>query len=57
MISQIPGGVEGLEQLVRDGKSLRGSDFENDGSFQRLLSQVTLYAQVHLYSPGHLRDP
>jgi hypothetical protein len=28
MISQIPGGAEGLDQLVRDGKTLRGSAIE-----------------------------
>ena len=33
MISQIPGGTEGLEQLVCDGKTLRGSAVETeDGS-------------------------
>jgi hypothetical protein len=33
MISQIPGGIEGLEQLVCDGKTLRGSAVQTeDGS-------------------------
>jgi hypothetical protein len=30
MISQIPGGADGLEQLVCDGKTLRGSAIETD---------------------------
>ena len=33
MISQIPGGAVGLDQLVCDGKTLRGSEVEaEDGS-------------------------
>ena len=33
MISQVPGGAEGLDQLVCDGKTLRGSAVEaEDGS-------------------------
>jgi hypothetical protein len=32
MISQIPGGAEGLDELVGDGKTLRGSAVEQDDS-------------------------
>ena len=30
MISQIPGGTDGLDQLVCDGKTLRGSAMETE---------------------------
>jgi len=35
MISQIPGGAEGLEQLVCDGKTLRGSAIETEEGTHR----------------------
>ena len=35
MIRLIPGGAEGLEQLVRDGKTLRGSAVETEDGNQR----------------------
>jgi hypothetical protein len=35
MISQIPGGANGLDQLVCDGKTLRGSAIETDGGNHR----------------------
>jgi len=46
MISQIPGGWEGLEQLVCDGKTLRGSAIETEDGKQRFVAQVTLYARA-----------
>ena len=47
MISQIPGGAEGLDQLVCDGKTLRGSVVETeDGSSHRFVAQVTVYARA-----------
>ncbi|WP_255095343.1 transposase family protein [Synechococcus sp. J7-Johnson] len=46
MISQIPGGAEGLDQLVCDGKTLRGSAIESvDGNY-RFVAQVTVYARA-----------
>ncbi|MCP9880684.1 transposase family protein [Cyanobium sp. A1C-AMD] len=35
MISQIPGGTEGLDQLVCDGKTLRGSAIETEDGNHR----------------------
>ena len=35
MIRQMPGGAEGLEQLVCDGKTLRGSAVETEDGHQR----------------------
>ena len=46
MISQIPGGAEGLNQLVCDGKTLRGSAIETEGSTHRFVAQVTVYARA-----------
>lgn len=46
MISQIPGGAEGLEQLVCDGKTLRGSAVETEDGGHRFVAQVTVYARA-----------
>ena len=46
MISQIPGGAQGLEQLVCDGKTLRGSAVETDDGGHRFVAQVTVYARA-----------
>lgn len=46
MISQIPGGKEGLEQLVCDGKTLRGSAVETDDGGHRFVAQVTVYTRA-----------
>ena len=45
MISQIPGGKEGLDQLVCDGKTQRGSAIETDDSNHRFIGHITLYAR------------
>jgi hypothetical protein len=46
MISQIPGGTEGLEQLVCDGKTLRGTAVETEDGGHRFVAQVTVYARA-----------
>jgi len=46
MISQIPGGAEGLDQLVCDGKTLRGSAVETEDGGHRFVAQVTVYARA-----------
>jgi len=46
MISQIPGGAEGLDQLVCDGKILRGSAIETEDGNNRFVAQVTVYARA-----------
>jgi hypothetical protein len=46
MISQIPGGAEGLDQLVCDGKTLRGSAIETEEGTHRFVAQVTVYARA-----------
>ena len=46
MISQIPGGAEGLDQLVCDGKTLRGSAIETEDGSHRFVAQVTVYARA-----------
>ena len=46
MISQIPGGTEGLDQLVCDGKTLRGSGIETEDGNHRFVAQVTVYARA-----------
>jgi hypothetical protein len=46
MISQIPGGAEGLDQLVCDGKTLRGSAIETEEGNHRSVAQVTVYARA-----------
>ena len=46
MIGQIPGGAEGLDQLVCDGKTLRGSAVETEDGTHRFVAQVTVYARA-----------
>jgi hypothetical protein len=46
MVSQIPGGTEGLDQLVCDGKTLRGSAVEQEDGSHRFVAQVTVYARA-----------
>ena len=46
MISQIPGGADGLDQLVCDGKTLRGSAIETEEGNHRFVAQVTVYARA-----------
>jgi len=40
-----PGVADGLEALVCDGKTLRGSIAENDTGAARFIAQVSLYSQ------------
>ncbi|MCS5700725.1 hypothetical protein NZK32_16910 [Cyanobium sp. FGCU-52] len=46
MISHIPGGAEDLDQLVCDGKTLRGSAVETEDGNHRVVAEVTVYARV-----------
>jgi hypothetical protein len=46
MISQVPGGADGLDQLVCDGKTLRGSAIEKEDGGHRFVAQVTVYARA-----------
>jgi hypothetical protein len=46
MINQIPGGADGLDQLVCDGKTLRGSAVETEDGTHRFVAQVTVYARA-----------
>ena len=46
MVSQIPGGADGLDQLVCDGKTLRGSAIETEEGNHRFVAQVTVYARA-----------
>ncbi len=46
MLSQIPGGTDGLEQLVCDGKSLRGSAIQTDEGSYRVVAKVAVYARA-----------
>ena len=43
-IAQIPGGAEDLDQLVCDGKTLRGSIEPTAGGGSAFIAQVTLYS-------------
>ena len=43
-IAQIPGGAGDLDQLVCDGKTLRGSIEPTAGSGSAFIAQVTLYS-------------
>ena len=43
MISENPGGADGLDQLVCDGKTLCGSAVETEDGSHRLVAQVTAY--------------
>ena len=52
MISQIPGGTEGLDQLVYDGKTLRGSAIETeDGNHRYGLGRLRLRCPGHDLCP------
>lgn len=44
MLSQIPCGTEGLEQLVCDGKTLRGLAVDNEDGSTRFVAQVSVYS-------------
>ncbi len=46
MISQIPDGADGLDQLVCDGKTLRGSAIKAEDGSHRFVAQVTVYARA-----------
>jgi hypothetical protein len=46
MISQIPGGATDLDQLVCDGKTLKGSAIETADGNHRFVAQVTVYARA-----------
>ena len=46
MVSQIPGGADGLEQLVCNGKTLRGSAVAAEDGSHRFVAQVTDYARA-----------
>ena len=47
MVSQIPGGPNGVDQLVCDGKTLRGSAaVEAEDGSHRFVAQVTVYARA-----------
>jgi hypothetical protein len=46
MISKIPGGAEGLEQLVCDSKMLRASAVETEDGSHGFVAQVTVYARA-----------
>ena len=43
-IAQIPGGTEDLDQLICDGKTLRGSIEPTAGDGSAFIAQVTLYS-------------
>jgi hypothetical protein len=43
-IAQIPGGAADLDQLVCDGKTLRGSNEPTAGGGSAFIAQVTLYS-------------
>ena len=45
MISQIPGGAMGLNQLVCDGKTLRGSAVEQEDGSHQFVAQVTVFTR------------
>ena len=42
-VAQIPGGAIGLDQLICDGKTLRGSNEPTAGDGSAFIAQVTLY--------------
>ncbi len=46
MVSQIPGGEDHLDQLVCDGKTLRGSAIETEEGNHRFVAQVTVYTRA-----------
>jgi hypothetical protein len=58
MISQLPCGTMGLDQLVCDGKTLRGSAIGNEDSNHRFVAQVTVYARFFgVTGPGRPTTP
>ena len=46
IISQIPGGADGLDPLVCDGKTLGDSAVENDDGIHSFVAQLTVYARA-----------
>jgi hypothetical protein len=46
ILGQIPAGADGLEQLVCDGKTLRGSAIQTGDGSHRFVAQVTVYARA-----------
>lgn len=46
MLAQIPDGTGGLDQLVCDGKTLRGSIESTAGGGSAFIAQVTLYSKA-----------
>jgi len=46
MLAQIPDGAGGLDQLVCDGKTLRGSIESTAGGGSAFIAQVTLYSKA-----------
>jgi hypothetical protein len=46
MISQISGGAGDLDQVVCDGKFLRGSAIETEDANARFVALVTIYARA-----------
>jgi hypothetical protein len=46
IISQIPGGADGLDPLVCDGKTLGDSAVENDDGIHGFVAQLTIYARA-----------
>ena len=46
MISQIPGGAAGLDQLVCDGKTIRGTTIETEHDNLRFVAQVIVYVRA-----------
>jgi hypothetical protein len=46
MLAQIPDGAGGLDQLVCDGKTLRGSIESTTGGGSAFIAQVTLYSKA-----------
>jgi hypothetical protein len=46
MVNQIPGGPDGLDQFVCDGKTLRGSAIETEEGNHRFVAQATVYARA-----------
>jgi hypothetical protein len=61
-IAQIPGGAADLDQLICDGKTLRGSIEQTSGGGSAFIAQVTLYSAAlgvaisqACYATGELR--
>jgi hypothetical protein len=56
MISQIPGGADGLDQLACDGKTLRGSAIEAEDGNHRFVAQVTVSVRALGVAPLAQKD-